>query len=215
MHIQVERVRAVCFDLGGVMVRIAGSWLEAIDRAGVEAGCRPSSSLRLTDVPELEALQEGSMPQEEYLASLAERFGLSGPREAARVHDAILIEPFEGVEPMVAFLHHAGIHTGCLSITNAAHWASLIDPARFPAIAALELKLASHELSLAKPDPAIFRTYERLSGFAATEHLLLDDSADNVLAARQVGWQAAHIDPAQGPGAQMAALFGALSNVGS
>lgn len=41
-----------------------------------------------------------------------------------------------------------------------------------------------------KPDPAFFRAAERHSGFGAEDHVLVDDQAKNVEAAREAGWAA-------------------------
>jgi putative hydrolase of the HAD superfamily len=54
----------------------------------------------------------------------------------------------------------------------------------------------SHELGLAKPDPAIFAHADAVLPPGAGQALLIDDSADNCAAARRWGWQSIqHSDP--------------------
>jgi putative hydrolase of the HAD superfamily len=48
----------------------------------------------------------------------------------------------------------------------------------------------SHEVGLAKPDPAVFRLTEERLGVAAHEIVLLDDHDGHVEAARRLGWHA-------------------------
>jgi putative hydrolase of the HAD superfamily len=48
----------------------------------------------------------------------------------------------------------------------------------------------SHEVGLAKPDPAVFRLTEQRLGVEPHEIVFLDDQERHVAAARRVGWQA-------------------------
>jgi HAD superfamily hydrolase (TIGR01509 family) len=46
------------------------------------------------------------------------------------------------------------------------------------------------EIGLRKPDPALFRYVESVSGQPPQRHLLIDDLAENVAGAQAAGWQA-------------------------
>lgn len=50
----------------------------------------------------------------------------------------------------------------------------------------------SARVGLIKPDPAIYRLHTETFGLAPAQSLFIDDSAANVAAARQFGWQAIH-----------------------
>jgi FMN phosphatase YigB (HAD superfamily) len=50
-------------------------------------------------------------------------------------------------------------------------------------------------LRLAKPDPAIYRAFERATARAPEEILFFDDLPENVAAARALGWQAVRVNP--------------------
>ena len=53
---------------------------------------------------------------------------------------------------------------------------------------------ARHLLGLLKPGVEIYRAFERQTGFGPGEILFFDDLAENVQAARAVGWHAEVID---------------------
>lgn len=56
----------------------------------------------------------------------------------------------------------------------------------------------SHEVGLAKPDPAIYELTRSRIGVRADEIVFLDDVAENVAAARACGWHAVlHVDARQ------------------
>ena len=109
---------------------------------------------------------------------------------------AIIQPEYPGILELVNALHAAGCATACLSNTCASHWAALVDPARYPAIARLGARHASHLFGLMKPDPHIYRRFEQAMGAQPAEILFFDDGPANVAAARQRGWRAEQItDP--------------------
>jgi putative hydrolase of the HAD superfamily len=66
---------------------------------------------------------------------------------------------------------------------------------------------ASHLLGLAKPDPAIYRAFEREVGAGAGSLVLFDDLPENVAAARACGWTAFEVDHAGDTAAQVTAAL--------
>jgi putative hydrolase of the HAD superfamily len=71
----------------------------------------------------------------------------------------------------------------------------------------LQHLLASHQLGLHKPDPAIYRAFERRVQCLAQEILFFDDLEENVQSARSVGWQAELIDPMASTSPQIEAVL--------
>lgn len=195
--------RIVAFDLGGVLVRVAYTWGEAARQAGIQLSKPDSAHQRLSATPEFEAYQARQIGLQEFLQALRSDLGLADVEEALRLHQGILMDPMPGTHELVQDLEAAGLRTGCLSNTNGAHWTYLRDPGHYPAIARLQVPVASHEVGLAKPDPAIYRKFEEISGCAPDEILFFDDLQENVDAARASGWQAMRVDPAQDTAAQM------------
>ena len=128
--------------------------------------------------------------------------GAYSPDEIAMIHDAWLIEEYPGVRTLVDDLHRlGGVETGMLSNTNARHWARR--ERDFTTAGLLGSQHASHLLGLAKPDPAIFRAFERRTGQAPGGIVFFDDLPENVDAARRAGWRGVLIDHVGDTAAQM------------
>lgn len=190
-----ERPKIVVFDLGGVLVRIAKTWGEALRSQGLADLNSPREAEAIGNFPHFEAYQAGQLTDEAFTHSLAAWLEIPAQHGLA-AHHGILLEPYIGTAELVSDLHDADFRTGCLSNTNALHWSHMVQPALFPAIARLQTPGLSHLLGLNKPDPAIYEAYIRLSGLPPADHLFFDDLAANVQAAREAGWSAHRIDPA-------------------
>lgn len=211
-------IRVVCFDLGGVVVRIARSWAEACAAAAIEernpeqfaAPDMQSGRRELSD-----GYQLGDIDCDAYFELIARSSGgLYEPREVEAVHRAWIFEPYEGVPELIDRLNATGtIRTACLSNTNHSHWQHLqhaVDGRpRVPAIHRLHTRLVSHELGAVKPDAKIYELAEQRLHARGPEIVFFDDLEENVLAAQERGWLAHHIDHAAEPAEQMARYLGA------
>ncbi len=204
----------VCFDLGGVLLRICRSWPEACHAAGVQARNEPPH--RAADDKRREISDRhgtGDISLEEWATAVSEALQAAySPDELKRIHRAWLQEEYPGALDLIEDLHRSGVATACLSNTNEAHWARLVHrqgarpldgPPEYPAILRLKQHFASHLMRLAKPDPAIYERFEHLTGHAGKSVLFFDDTRDNVVAARARGWQAEWVDVREDPVAQM------------
>jgi FMN phosphatase YigB (HAD superfamily) len=194
-------IKAVCFDLGGVLVRICATWPEAMASAAVHA--RSIAGSELQDCRAFDLYQAGSLDELTYLESLGDYLNGLTIEEARAVHNGILVEAYPDTMRLVTDLESRGIVTGCLSNTNAIHWAEMTATDRFPAIARLKAKTASHLARASKPDPAIYRAFEKEAGVGPGEILNFDDVPDYVAAAQKAGWNAHLVDPDGDPAAQM------------
>jgi FMN phosphatase YigB (HAD superfamily) len=204
----------ICFDLGGVILRICRSWPEACRAAGVQVRNEPPH--RAADDKRRHLSDRhgtGDISLHEWAAAVSEALQAAySPEELKRIHHAWLREEHPGALELVEELHRSDVATACLSNTNEAHWARLVhqDGSRplegspeYPAIVRLKHHFASHLMRLAKPDPAIYASFERATGYQGKSVLFFDDTKDNVVAAREFGWQAEWIDVAGDPVAQM------------
>lgn len=205
-------VTIVCFDLGGVVHRICRRWEEACARAGV-----PVREPERFEAPELaarrraltDAYQIGRLACGDYWRAFADATGgLYAPAEIERVHAAWLIEDYPGVESLIARLAASpDILTACLSNTNHSHWQSLRSS---PAVARIRRPLVSHEMGMAKPDPAIYAEAERSLGVAGDRIVFFDDLEENIRAARGRGWRAFVVDHAGDTAAQMTTTLASI-----
>jgi glucose-1-phosphatase len=199
-------IRLVCFDLGGVLVKICRSWSDGCRAAGLDvrgnsAGDRAGNLRReLT-----QRLGLGELSEDEWAEQLSVALGrLYSAAEIKRIHEAWSQTEYPGALALVDALHESAVATGCLSNTNHAHWTRLIhhdgsaplpgEP-EYPAVHRLRHQYASHLLRLAKPDPAIYRAFERATANAPEEILFFDDLPENVAAARALGWNAERVNP--------------------
>jgi putative hydrolase of the HAD superfamily len=112
---------------------------------------------------------------------------------------AVLREPYEDTAELVQDLLARDVCCGCLSNTNALHWATFFDGNKFPFGTHLDCRIGSHIVKANKPDEAIYRAFERAAGCEGPDISFFDDSPKNVEAATQIGWRAWHIDATGNP----------------
>jgi putative hydrolase of the HAD superfamily len=195
-------LRAVVFDAGGVLVRIAPTWAECLDAAGIPRPATLDPLARHIDCPEFLPYQAGRLDEATYYEGLGRFLGLTAA-QAEQVHLAMLIEPYPGTETLAESLHAQGIVTGLLSNTNEPHWREMRHGPRFAGIAACRVAVASHRARMEKPGPDIYRHWQEQAAVPAESILFFDDHPDNVEGARAVGWTAYRIDPDDDPARQI------------
>ncbi|HAW95896.1 MAG TPA: hypothetical protein DCX60_06445 [Phycisphaerales bacterium] len=187
-------IKAVCFDFGGVLVRIARSWNEACERAGIDpASSGGSEADMVRAIGPAADLQTGSIEFEEFIER-CRRNGMNGlgSAELRAVHAGWLIEEFEGMRQIIERLNDLGIHTAALSNTDAEHWKTLQE---MSSISRLRSRILSFEIGFRKPAPEIYHAAETMMDIPGSSILLLDDLPENVDAALRCGWQALLVDP--------------------
>jgi HAD superfamily hydrolase (TIGR01509 family) len=190
-------VRVVCFDLGGVLIRICRSWREACEYAGLPVRDGLDSALDNSrnwhDANRRYQIDELSL--DAYARTISASIdGLYTPDEIERIHHAWTREPYDGVNDIIDALHARNVVTAALSNTNAAHWAVLADT---DPVARLQHQCASHLMRLHKPDPQIYRAFESIVGHHGADILFFEDTPENADAARAVGWRTHLVDPLQ------------------
>ena len=168
-------VRLVCFDLGGVLVRIARNWEDACRLAGVEM---PHTTAAHWDRHHalMRRYETGEIDHAGYLR---EAPGCVGEGVAAeqivRVFDAWLLGMYPGAADLLDELKRRGLKTACLSNTNARHWDTLTRLDEYRPLRRLDYRLASHELGVMKPDEQAYRRAEAATGFTGEKVLFFDD----------------------------------------
>lgn len=199
-------VRVVCFDLGGVLVRICRSWDQACGQIGLPYRAPEllsTEAWRTRRKAVVDDYQLGRLSAAAYHEQLSLALeGLYSAAEVERIHEAWTLQEYPGALALVQELNQlARVRTACLSNTNAAHWRRLVSEdgsAEYPSVLALQQHLASHLLGCAKPDAEIYARAQ--AAFLGTEGgrpeqiLFFDDLAENVEAARAHGWTAFQVD---------------------
>ncbi len=187
-------VKAICFDFGGVLVRIARTWEEACRQAGIEPedlGGTNADMIRA--VGPAADLQSGLVDFEEFIERSHQGCNATHEKALLRaVHAGWLIEEFAGMKEIIDELDDIGILTASLSNTDAEHWKTLRG---MHSIASLKTQILSFETGFRKPAPEIYHAAEDLLDVPGSSILLLDDLRENVEAALRCGWQAYEVDP--------------------
>lgn len=193
-------VALVCFDLGGVLVHHRRDLADVFDAAGLPPPDPQwlESSAFVGALAQLAADHEsGRITTDAFVRAVSEQSeGLLTEDDVRRLHRATVGEQLPDVQPIIERLVRSDQRIAVLSNNNPVHWPELTGGA-YPAVALIPERLASHQLRLMKPDPAIFSEAARRFGVAPGEILLLDDSPANVESARAEGWNAVRIDPAR------------------
>jgi len=197
-------IRLVCFDWGGVILRICRSWAEGCKAAGIKA---PGKKVAERCFAKHEALanryQTGQMSDKAFFRAIAkESDDFHTIDDVAAVHHAWLLEEYDGVADLIEELNeYADLSTALFSNTNACHWARMDED--FPTASLIEHRHGSHLFGLAKPDEKAFAAFERRVGAEGDEILFFEDTPAHVHAARDFGWNAELIDHAGDTAAQM------------
>ena len=176
-------VRAIAFDIGGVLERVAplgqllDPWQErlGLDQASFRAG--------LSQVDPGGIIVTGGLSEAEYGAQYAAALGLS-PAQAsvfmADLWDWYCGEPDQELVACVAGLRPR-FPTGILS--NSAVGAPREEQARHALADLVDVLLYSDEIGLAKPDPRAYQALCAALGVAPDELVFVDDLPANVEAA--------------------------------
>jgi putative hydrolase of the HAD superfamily len=189
-------IQLVCFDLGGVLVRIVRNWEEACRRAGVDLSHATAANWERHHALMLR-YETGEVDEPGYLREAPACVGGDAAVVAGqivKVFDAWLLGMYPGSAELLEELRARGLKTACLSNTNARHWGSLTRLPEYRPLQQLDFRLASHELRVMKPDERAYRRAEEAMGFHGGKVLFFDDKPENVEAARAVGWKAEVVD---------------------
>ena len=199
----------VVFDLGGVLIRIARSWEEMHERAGLEGDPPRGDDWhdRWTAVEKM--LEVGDIDDDEgHRRMAAASDGRYRPEEIRRARFASLVGQYAGADAVFDTLDALGLEAALLSNTTETDWVRLAPPRavaapEFPVALGAKHRYASYLMGARKPDRAAFDAVERGTGRSADRILFFDDRPDNVEAARAFGWTAVRIDHAGDTAAQL------------
>lgn len=190
-------IQLVCFDLGGVLIRICGGWVEACSRAGIAVPPAIADKAVAARVVAVSHEHErGRIDDASYAAGVAGVLGISDD-DVLAVSRAWLKGPYAGAHEVVDDLRRAGRRTACLSNTNALHWSMMSGEGgnQLP-LTKLDHRFTSFETGWMKPEASLYAHVEQGAGVAPDTILFFDDNTDNCRAAAARGWRVRQIDPA-------------------
>lgn len=183
------RPRAVLFDLGGVLVALAGiamfrGWL------GERVSEEEMWNLWL-DSPAVQTYERGAMTTAEFGEAAVAEFGLPMTPDIflGRFGDFVA-GLYPGVPALLGRVR-PGVRRACLSNTNALHWDKMHDEMGLGGL--LDHHYASHLIGEVKPDAAAYAAAIEGLELAPDRILYLDDVARNVEAGRGAGLRAEQV----------------------
>jgi glucose-1-phosphatase len=186
------RVRALLFDLGGVVIDI--DFERAFRFWATRADCDPGAlRQRFSFDRAYERHERGEMAATEYFTALRQSLDIRLPDdELISGWNDIYVGPVEGIAPV---LTNASRLFPLYAFTNSNPTHQRVWSARF----AEELRLfrsvfVSCDVGSRKPDAEAFVAIAGLMGFAPSEILFFDDTAENVDGARAIGMQAVLVE---------------------
>ena len=161
----------------------------------------------LASSPEHRAAQVGKMTADEAFAAAGVRLGIGGPVMRALAEDAYLSDFNARMAEAVRALRAEGVPVSALTNTLSTE-AQLQARPEFAGL--FDHVVSSHDVGLAKPDPAIFRAALDRLGVAAADTVFVDDLAGHVEAARALGFTGVHFQTTDQALAELAAIFPSL-----
>lgn len=195
----MTEIRAILFDLGGVLVRLNGRPLA--DQWLPQPIAEADFWTQWLSMPCLEAYHCGQLDCQDFARQVIGHWQLDCSPEAMlqwfrRWPDRLLpgaLAVVQAVKP--------GISKAIFSNINTAHWPLVRELGLLPLF---DHALGSHLCGAAKPDPAFYRLACARLDCRPEQVLLLDDTLVNVQSAHALGMQAVQV---QGPDQARAALL--------
>lgn len=183
------RIRAVIFDIGGVLVSESDwaplmRWATTLGIGADEMGTR----LAAVDPDGLAAV--GRLTESDLRAGWQRVLGLTPEQAEAFVRDVWNLYCGRADDAMISFVRslRPAYRTGLLS--NSADGARREESRRYGLDMLTDDLVYSHEVHLAKPDPAMYRLACDRLAVAPGETVFVDDLPENVAAAGDLGMHA-------------------------
>jgi HAD superfamily hydrolase (TIGR01509 family) len=181
------RTRVVLFDLGGVLVRLAG--VSAMkDLAGIDDEAEVWRRWLTCDW--VRRFERGQCAGPAFAAGVVTDWEL--PITPAAFLDRFRQWPdglYEGAVDLVRAVRRDA-RVGCLSNTNSIHWT---DQGGWGLAGMFDFTFLSFQLGLVKPDPEIFQHVASVLAIDARDIIFLDDNSINIDQAVALGFDAVRV----------------------
>ncbi len=180
-------IRAVAFDIGKVLLDFDyGIFVRKMaPRSRLDV---PALEQLLDQSPLLAKYESGQMYCDEFFLSVQQETGYKGTQEEfAALFEDIFI-PINEVIAMHEQISASGLPTYTLSNTNPMAVRHIQHT--YPFWARFTGHVLSYEHGSLKPEKEIYEAFERVSGFSAGSIAYLDDRKENIVVAKERGWEA-------------------------
>lgn len=188
----MQRVDAVVFDLGGVLVKLEGlpNFMSLL-----APNLAPEAFHQLwLHSAAVRAHEGGKMDVVAFLDAFQKEVGTKLPQDSLlKAFYGFITEPYDAAIPLLKKLR-GRIPVAMLSNTSAAHWTDI--NTRYPEIAKEMQLFLSYEMGLLKPDLACFQFVVDSLGYQAENIIFFDDNPTNVAAAKKIGLSAYRVNGA-------------------
>jgi putative hydrolase of the HAD superfamily len=184
---------AVVFDLGKVLVDFDYSLVVRRTAARSPGGLATLERL-IGESPLLYAFERGEITAERFFATIRQEAGFKGDFAEFADYFSDIFTEIPSMTALHGALRARGVPTFIFSNTNVL----AIDHIRrrFPFFGGFDGYVLSFEHGVMKPEAALYRVVEQITGRRGGELLYLDDRPENVEAGLALGWQAIlHRDP--------------------
>lgn len=182
----IVRIKAVLFDLGGVLVELTG-----VPRMMELTGNRftvPELWKRWLNSPVIRRYETGRMSTGEFGIAIVKEFSMDiDPRQYVKEFTAWPAGKFSGVNELLGWLKEQVV-LASLSNTNDVHWKRVVEEMDF--IHLFDYNFPSHETGLLKPDLEAYLHVAESIGLSPEEILFFDDNEINVRGAEKAGMKA-------------------------
>jgi FMN phosphatase YigB (HAD superfamily) len=128
------------------------------------------------------------MTSTDFYHALVKMSGLRTPFEDFAHRFGDIFSPIQPMLDLLDRIQNSNLPTAVLSNTNDIA-IQFIRP-RYPFFNRFKHHILSFQHRAMKPDPALYRALEKLSGIPPSQILFLDDRPENVATAQQLGWNA-------------------------
>lgn len=180
-------VRAVAFDIGGVLERVAPEqdWLQPWQQRLGLAG--PEFTAAMARVDPDGGIGTGRVTEPAYRRRFADELGLSSAQADEFIADMWCWYCGELDQELTAYAASLRPRYRTAILSNSADGARREEQARYSFADLFDIIIYSHEAGLVKPDPRIYALLCAELGVSPDEVVFLDDVPQNVEAACQFG----------------------------
>ena len=186
-NMHVQKVQAVCFDVGNVLVEVDIAY--AIAGLGLRVDERLSQKIQAIGQWETyDAFERGHLLEAQFLHALSTHLAVElHHTELVAWWNSSLRKMVDGVEPVVRELI-GRMPVYALTNTNPLHFDYFTR--HMPLFHSFDRVIASFHVGHRKPETQLFTAAARLIGYAPADILFIDDLRTNIDGAKAVGYQA-------------------------